>query len=81
MLSDHHAQFLLMVSQASDMDNENYQTYQDFIEIENNRDLVKGAVIDMRYFARSKLLRSSVHKKYFSLIWLFKLGYVFCQER
>ena len=47
-----------MVSQASDMDNENYQTYQDFIEIENNRDLVKGAVIDMRYFARSKLLRS-----------------------
>ena len=58
MLSDHYAQFLLMVSQASDMDNENYQTYQDFIEIENNRDLVKGAVIDMRYFARSKLLRS-----------------------
>ena len=58
MLSDHHAQFLLMVSQASDMDNENYQTYQDFIEIENNRDLVKGVVIDMRYFARSKLLRS-----------------------
>ena len=46
-----------MVSQASDMDNENNQKYQDFIEIENNRDLVEGAVIDMRYFARSKLLR------------------------
>ena len=29
----------------------------------------KGAVTDMRYFARSKVSRSLVHKKHFSLIW------------
>ena len=36
---------------------------------------------DMRYFARSNLSRSSVHKKTFRLIWqvVFKLGYLFCQ--
>ena len=45
--------------------------------------LIKGAAIDMRYFARSKFFRSYVHKKNFSLIWevVFKLGYIFCQER
>ena len=45
-------------------------------------DIVKGAVTDMRYFARSKFSRTLVHKKNFSLIWKvrFKLGYVFCQQ-
>ena len=44
---------------------------------------IKGAVTDMRYFARNKFSRSLVHKKNFSLIWqvVFELGYVFCQER
>ena len=44
---------------------------------------IKGRVTDMRYFVRSKFSRSLVHKKNFSLIWqvVFKLGYVFCQER
>ena len=45
--------------------------------------LVKGAATDMIYFARSKCSWSLVHKKIFSLIWpaVFKLGYVFCQDR
>ena len=30
---------------------------------------VRGAVADMRYFARSKFSMSLVHKKNFSLIW------------
>ena len=44
---------------------------------------VKVAVRDMRYFTRSKYSRSLVDKKNFSVIWqvVFKLGYVFCQER
>ena len=44
---------------------------------------LKVAVTDMKYFATSKFSRSLVHKKNFSLIWqvVFKLGYVFCQER
>ena len=44
---------------------------------------LKGAVTDMRYFARSKSSMILGHKKNFSLIWqvVFKLGYVFCQER
>ena len=44
---------------------------------------VKGAVTDMRYFARSKFSRSLVHEKKCSLTWqvVFKLGYVFCQEK
>ena len=52
----------------------------------NNGNLVTSltaAVTDMRYFARSKFSKSLVHKRNFSLIWqvVFKLGYVFCQER
>ena len=45
------------------------------------RTFLKVAVTDTRYFARSKLCRSLVHKKNFSLIWqvVFKLGYLFCQ--
>ena len=45
--------------------------------------LIKGAATDIRYFARSKFSRSLVHKKSFSLIWqvVFKLGYMYCQER
>ena len=45
--------------------------------------IIKGTATDMRYFTRSKLSRSFVHKKDFSLIQqvVFKLGYVFCQER
>ena len=39
-LSDHHAQFLLMISQTRDTDNENNQTYKDITETENNRDLI-----------------------------------------
>ena len=41
----------------------------------------KVAATDMRYFARSRLSRSLVHKKNFSLIWQvdFNLGYLFCQ--
>ena len=41
----------------------------------------KVAATDMRYFARTKLSRSLVHKKNFSLIWQvdFNLGYLFCQ--
>ena len=44
---------------------------------------IKGAATDMRYFAWSKFSRSLVHKYNFSLIWqvVFKLGYVFGQER
>ena len=44
---------------------------------------LKSAVPDMRHFARVKFFRSLVHKKDFSFIWevLFRLGYVFCQER
>ena len=43
----------------------------------------KVAAIDTRYFARSKFSRSLDHKKNFSLIWqvVFKLRYLFCQER
>ena len=43
----------------------------------------KGAVTDMRYFARSKFPRSLVHNKNVSLKWqvVFKLGYVFCQKK
>ena len=43
----------------------------------------KGAATDMRYFARGKFSRSLVYKKNFSLMRqvVFKLGYVFCQER
>ena len=43
----------------------------------------KDTVTDMRYFAWIKFSRSLVHKKNFSLIWqvVFKLRYVFCQER
>ena len=43
----------------------------------------KAAVKNIRYFARSKISSSLVHKKSFSLIWqvVFKLGYFFCQER
>ena len=45
--------------------------------------ILKVAVIDMRYFARSKFSMSLVLQKNFSLIWqvVFKLGYAFCQER
>ena len=45
--------------------------------------LFKGAVTDMRYFGWSKFSASLVHKKNFSLICqvVFKLRYVFCQER
>ena len=41
---------------------------------------IKVAVADMRYFARSKLSKSLVHRKKFSLIWevVFKLVYLFC---
>ena len=43
----------------------------------------KGAATDMRYLARSNFCKSLVHKKNFNLIWqvVFKLEYVFCQER
>ena len=39
---------------------------------------VKVAATNMRYFARSKLSGSLVHKKNFSLMWeaVFKLGYL-----
>ena len=45
--------------------------------------LIKAAATNMGYFARSKFSRSLVHKKNFSLIWqvIFKLGYLFYQER
>ena len=45
-------------------------------------DNILKAQRDMRYFARSKLARSLVHRKKFSLIRqvFFKLGYVFCQK-
>ena len=45
--------------------------------------LLKGAATDMSYFARSKFSMILVHRKNFSLIRqvVFKLGYVFCQER
>ena len=44
---------------------------------------IKVAATDMRYFTRSKCSRSLVRKKNFGLMWqvVFKLGYVFCQER
>ena len=44
---------------------------------------LRAAATDMRCFARSKFSRSLLHKKNFSLRWqlVFKLGFVFCQER
>ena len=44
---------------------------------------IKAAATDTRYFTRSKLSRSLVHKKNFNLMWqvVLKLGYLFCQER
>ena len=44
--------------------------------------ILKGAATDIGYFARSKLSRSLVYKKYFSLIWqvVFKLGYDFVKR-
>ena len=43
----------------------------------------KATATDMRYFAKSKFSRSLVHKKNIGLLWevLFKLGYLFFQER
>ena len=43
----------------------------------------KATATDMRYFAKNKFSRSVVHKKNFGLIWevLFKLGYLFFQEK
>ena len=35
---------------------------------------IKGAVTDMRYFARSKFFRSYVHKKNFSFTYFVKRG-------
>ena len=54
----------------------NYNMFSEFLFAN-----FKVAVTDMRYFARSKLSKSLVHKKNFSLIWqvVFKLGYLFCQ--
>ena len=42
----------------------------------NLTSVLKAAAIDIKYFARSKDLRSLVHKKIFALIWqvVFKLG-------
>ena len=44
---------------------------------------LKVAATDIQYFARSKLSRSLVYKKNFSLLWqlIFQLGYLFCQKR
>ena len=44
---------------------------------------LKDTATDVRYFARSKLSRSLIHRKNFSVLWqvVFKLGYAFCQER
>ena len=41
----------------------------------------KVAATNMKYFAGSKFLMSSVHKKFFDLIWqvAFKLEYFVCQ--
>ena len=43
-------------------------------------DVIKVAVADVTYFARSMFLRSLVHKKKFGLIWqvVLKLKYLFC---
>ena len=43
----------------------------------------KEAATDVRYFARCKFSRSLVYCKNFTLIWqvVFKLGYIFYQER
>ena len=43
---------------------------------------LKGAVTDLRYFARSKFSCSLVHKKNFSLIWqvVFKFGTYFVKR-
>ena len=38
---------------------------------------LKGAMTDMRYFARSKFSRSLANKRNFSLIWQVVLGYLF----
>ena len=44
---------------------------------------IKVVATDVRYFARSNFCRSLAPKENFTLIWqvLFKLRYVFCQER
>ena len=59
-LSDHHAQFLLMVSQTRDIDNENNETYRDFIEIENNRNLIKTHLESIDWANELRINRDSV---------------------
>ena len=61
----------------------NCKTSKNYFNFGNLVTSLTAAVKDMRYFARSKFSKSLVHKRNFSLIWqaVFKLGYVFCQER
>ena len=49
----------------------------------NHGVILKTATADKRYFARSTLSRSLVHKKGFALIWqgIFQLEYLFYQGR
>ena len=65
-LSDYHAQFLLMVSQAREIDNENNQIYQDFTELNTHLesiDLTNGLLINRNNFDMSTgLLLKKVHQ-------------------
>ena len=59
-LSDHHAQFLLMVSQTRDIDNENNHTCQDFTEIENNKNLISNHLESINWSDELRINRDNV---------------------
>ena len=49
----------------------------------NLTSVLKAAATDMKHLEGVKISRSLVYKKHFTLIWqvVFKLGYLFSQER
>ena len=49
----------------------------------NLTSVLKAAATDMKHLEGAKISRSLVYKKHFTLIWqvVFKLGYLFSQER
>ena len=59
-LSDHHVQFLLMVSQTRDIDNENNYTCQDFTEIENNKNLISNHLESINWSNKLRINRDNV---------------------
>ena len=50
-----------MVSQTRDIDNENNQTYQDFTEIENNRDIINTHLTSIDWKNELHIDRNNVY--------------------